>query len=224
MMIRVVMSAWMVCSSVVLVSARQSVLRTTYEASSYGDDAFVQRVQWRLGGGGERCRSSDESSWYTEERASSGVSAEGIGGRDASRGDLLGAEACGGDGHAVGGCASVRGCARRRGGAAAASRRHFSGGRRRRRRARCRVWSRRRRAGASTVHHVAFDGASTGVFLGELQLMYDGMRTGSRSSCVGVGADVSALPFEYVDYALWQRSEALAPHLASQRAYWRVAA
>ena len=34
---------------------------------------------------------------------------------------------------------------------------------------------------------------------------------------------MSALPFEYVDYALWQRSEALAPHLASQRAYWRVA-
>ena len=126
--------AWMVCSSVVLVSARHSVLRTTYEASSYGDDAFVQRVQWRLGGGGERCRSSDESSWYTEDRASSGVSAEGIGGRDASRGfDLLGAEACGSDGHAVGGCVlrcvvvRVAGAARlrHRGGASAAEKKRW---------------------------------------------------------------------------------------------------
>ena len=36
-----------------------------------------------------------------------------------------------------------------------------------------------------------------------------------------ISAGVERLPFEYVDYALWQRSEALAPHLVSQRAYWR---
>ena len=28
---------------------------------------------------------------------------------------------------------------------------------------------------------------------------------------------------QYVDYALWQRSEALAPQLASHRSYWRSA-
>ena len=92
-----------------------------------------------------------------------------------------------------------------------------------------------------TVHHVAFDGASTSVFLGELQLIYERMRVASlssasdgmtaslvdevasRSSSLLATKGLPSLPFEYVDYALWQRSEALAPHLASQRAYWRVA-
>ena len=32
-----------------------------------------------------------------------------------------------------------------------------------------------------------------------------------------------ALPMQYVDYALWQRGEALAPLLASHREYWRSA-
>ena len=44
---------------------------------------------------------------------------------------------------------------------------------------------------------------------------------GASIGCIGSAAGLEPLPFEYVDYALWQRSEALAPHLVSQRAYWR---
>ena len=36
-------------------------------------------------------------------------------------------------------------------------------------------------------------------------------------------ASLPPLVLQYVDYALWQRSEALAPHLASHRSYWRSA-
>ena len=69
------------------------------------------------------------------------------------------------------------------------------------------------------MHHVAFDGASTGVLLGEL-----GALCASQSAGRGVGdAALASLPLQYVDYALWQRGDALAPVLASQRAYWRSA-
>ena len=58
---------------------------------------------------------------------------------------------------------------------------------------------------------MAFDGASTAVLLGDLDTL-----------CTGDGfAALAPLTLQYVDYALWQRGDALAPHLASQRAYWR---
>ena len=68
-----------------------------------------------------------------------------------------------------------------------------------------------------TVHHVAFDGASRGVLLGEL-----GVLCGAPSGTTDV-ASLPPLALQYVDFALWQRGDALAPHLASQRAYWRSA-
>ena len=59
------------------------------------------------------------------------------------------------------------------------------------------VWARsRRRMGGDllvqlTVHHVAFDGASTGVFLGELRLMYERDARASSSSSSSWRRDAS---------------------------------
>ena len=77
-----------------------------------------------------------------------------------------------------------------------------------------------------TVHHVAFDGGSTGLLLGELGVLYARFvsvchgGTTDEVHAMG-GSSLSVLPFEYVDFASWQRSGALAPHLVSHRAYWR---
>ena len=100
---RAELDASMVRSSVVGVADHHAVLRTTYEASCGIDDAFVQRVHSRLGGGERRAAVS--SCWYVEERASHMATAEVIAGHDASRGfELLGTDGCDGDGRADGGC------------------------------------------------------------------------------------------------------------------------
>ena len=70
------------------------------------------------------------------------------------------------------------------------------------------------------VHHVAFDGASTGVFVGELGTMHEGLGHGDATAACAL---LPLVVLQYVDYALWQRSEALAPQLASHRSYWRSA-
>jgi amino acid adenylation domain-containing protein len=61
-----------------------------------------------------------------------------------------------------------------------------------------------------TVHHVAFDGWSFGLFLRELAALY-------------AGEALPALPLQYADFAVWQRRRAdggaLEPHLA----WWREA-
>jgi hypothetical protein len=69
------------------------------------------------------------------------------------------------------------------------------------------------------VHHVAFDGASTSVLFGELGSLYPRGQVTRETSC----SDLAALPIQYVDYALWQRGDALAPSLGVHREYWRSA-
>ena len=58
------------------------------------------------------------------------------------------------------------------------------------------------------MHHVAFDGESTGVLMSELSAQY-----------AADGALQPPLPVQYVDYALWQRNS-LVEALAEQRSYW----
>ena len=115
----------MVRLSVVSVADRHAVLRTTYEASSSSDgadDAFAQHVHHVLGGDDGWCCADESSVWYTEDRASSAASAEGICGRDASQGfALFRTDECRDDRRtADGGCGVLR-CVVVRVGAEAAS-------------------------------------------------------------------------------------------------------
>ncbi len=63
-------------------------------------------------------------------------------------------------------------------------------------------------------HHVASDGWSTGVLLAELAALYRDYRAGNPPG-------LPALPFQYVDYARWQRAQVGDPANGSDYAYWR---
>src|SRR5262249_10217025 len=64
-----------------------------------------------------------------------------------------------------------------------------------------------------TMHHIASDGWSMGIFLRELGMLYGAFLRGE-------GDPLAALPVQYADYALWQRSEAVAGVLEKQGQYW----
>ena len=70
-----------------------------------------------------------------------------------------------------------------------------------------------------TVHHIVFDGWSTGVFLRELA-------SGYAAACSGLdhGEKLSPpveLPIQYGDYAAWQREHFTEERLSPQIAYWK---
>ncbi|MCP4660729.1 MAG: amino acid adenylation domain-containing protein, partial [bacterium] len=66
-----------------------------------------------------------------------------------------------------------------------------------------------------TVHHVAFDGWSAGVFLRELTALYQAR----VPACSTPGP--AELPVQYADFAVWQRQWLVGEVLESQLAYWR---
>eukprot|EP00897_Mesotaenium_endlicherianum_P001564 jgi/Mesen1/1435/ME000131S00500 len=63
-----------------------------------------------------------------------------------------------------------------------------------------------------TMHHIAFDGESAGVFFEELTHCYE--KDGSAEG-------LPALPLQYVDYAVWQRRYMSGAVLEGQLAYWK---
>ncbi len=65
-----------------------------------------------------------------------------------------------------------------------------------------------------TMHHIASDGWSMGVFWRELTALYHAMLTGQPPS-------LPALPIQYADYAVWQRAWLQGEVLERQLAYWR---
>ncbi|MCP4659209.1 MAG: amino acid adenylation domain-containing protein, partial [bacterium] len=66
-----------------------------------------------------------------------------------------------------------------------------------------------------TVHHIAFDGWSRGVFLRELAAVY-------QAGCAGRAVpDLPELAVQYADFAVWQREWLAGEVLAAQLAYWR---
>src|SRR5690606_27197488 len=65
-----------------------------------------------------------------------------------------------------------------------------------------------------SLHHCAADGWSVQVLLDELAASYRAARQGQR-------AELPALPVQYVDYALWQRSEARQQVYRQQLEYWQ---
>ncbi|MCP4660718.1 MAG: amino acid adenylation domain-containing protein, partial [bacterium] len=66
-----------------------------------------------------------------------------------------------------------------------------------------------------TVHHIAFDGWSGGVFLGELAALYQAF------SGPGAVSPLPELPVQYADFAVWQRQWLAGEVLERQLAYWR---
>ncbi|HET9226616.1 MAG TPA: condensation domain-containing protein, partial [Thermoanaerobaculia bacterium] len=65
-----------------------------------------------------------------------------------------------------------------------------------------------------TVHHVAFDGWSTSVLLGELSLLYNAFREGRPSP-------LRPLAAQYQDFARWQRKTLAGEALERQVSFWR---
>ncbi|MCP4659629.1 MAG: amino acid adenylation domain-containing protein, partial [bacterium] len=65
-----------------------------------------------------------------------------------------------------------------------------------------------------TVHHIAFDGWSAGIFLHELAVLY-------RAFSMGRSPELPELPIQYADFAMWQRQWLRGEVLERQLAYWR---
>ncbi|MEO6193015.1 MAG: amino acid adenylation domain-containing protein [Thermoanaerobaculia bacterium] len=65
-----------------------------------------------------------------------------------------------------------------------------------------------------TMHHIASDGWSVDVLLGEISALY-------RAFAAGLPAPLPELPIQYADFAAWQRRWLAGPVLEAQLAYWR---
>ncbi|MCP4654206.1 MAG: amino acid adenylation domain-containing protein, partial [bacterium] len=64
------------------------------------------------------------------------------------------------------------------------------------------------------IHHIAFDGWSSGVFLRELAALY-------QAAAAGGPSPLGELALQYVDFAVWQRQWLAGEVLETQLAYWR---
>ena len=69
------------------------------------------------------------------------------------------------------------------------------------------------------IHHVIADGWSMSVLFRELATAYEAYCL--DSSCLDVERDWPALPVQYADYAMWQRSWLSGDELERQVGYWR---
>ena len=64
------------------------------------------------------------------------------------------------------------------------------------------------------VHHIVFDGWSTGILIRELQQLYEAFSQGRPSP-------LAELPIQYADFATWQREWLQGERLEQQLAWWR---
>lgn len=69
-----------------------------------------------------------------------------------------------------------------------------------------------------TIHHIAADAWSIGVFLEELASLYH-----RWAADISANPDLPALPVQYADFAVWQRNIIQGPLLETQTQYWREA-
>ena len=65
-----------------------------------------------------------------------------------------------------------------------------------------------------TMHHIVSDGVSIGVLFREIGSVYNAQRRGSP-------CPLPELPFQYRDYAAWQRQQLASSDTAAHREYWR---
>ena len=66
------------------------------------------------------------------------------------------------------------------------------------------------------MHHIASDGWSIAVLVGEFATIYEALRSGA-------GAALAPLPVQYTDYAAWQRSAEHGAAVERQLAHWKQA-
>lgn len=64
------------------------------------------------------------------------------------------------------------------------------------------------------MHHIISDGWSMGIFFKELSALYNAYSE-------GINPELPALPFQYADFALWQRDRLQGEILESQLSYWK---
>jgi amino acid adenylation domain-containing protein len=64
------------------------------------------------------------------------------------------------------------------------------------------------------AHHIILDGWSIGIFRNELLALYDAFAAGTSSP-------LPALPVQYADYALWQKTDVQRHRHRAQLAYWQ---
>ncbi|WP_228435878.1 non-ribosomal peptide synthetase [Chryseobacterium pennipullorum] len=64
------------------------------------------------------------------------------------------------------------------------------------------------------IHHIAFDGWSTDIFLKEVATVYNALADGKEP-------DLSPVKVQYKDFALWQREYLSGERLANQISYWK---
>ncbi|MDF5723207.1 MAG: amino acid adenylation domain-containing protein [Rhizonema sp. PD37] len=65
-----------------------------------------------------------------------------------------------------------------------------------------------------TIHHIVFDGWSTGILFQELSLLY-------KAFCTGKSSPLPKLPLQYADFASWQRQWLSRGTLDTQLQYWQ---
>ncbi|MEV0163976.1 non-ribosomal peptide synthetase [Nonomuraea fuscirosea] len=65
-----------------------------------------------------------------------------------------------------------------------------------------------------SIHHIATDGWSGGIFMRECVACYEAVLTGST-------AGLPAIDVQYADYAVWQREQQSSAYLSRQLDYWR---
>lgn len=65
-----------------------------------------------------------------------------------------------------------------------------------------------------TIHHAVADGWSIGVLMRELAVLYEGYSLQRESG-------LASLPFQYADYAAWQRRESADANLECHHEYWQ---
>ncbi len=63
------------------------------------------------------------------------------------------------------------------------------------------------------VHHIASDGWSMPILMGELEKLY-------QTKVTGVAVDLAPLPIQYADYAIWEKTNLDEKALEKQLAYW----
>ena len=68
-----------------------------------------------------------------------------------------------------------------------------------------------------TMHHIASDGTSMGVLIGEFVRLYEALRAGRPEE-----AALAPLPIQYADFACWQRESSHGGLLEKELGYWRA--